>query len=201
VALALSQRDADGAIRTFLVADDDPAERRDAMRRGNDLYWGNTADADALSSFHLGLLACGRHDVPVPLAWLAAQQAARRRLACALVRRALRRHVPGAAVVRIGGARASGGTGGTRLHGAPARGADAARAGPVPCRPGGTRGAARAAAARRQLAAHALDPHADRPPHGPGGARDDLAEPRRQHGRLSRRAGGSRRRATDNPGP
>lgn len=75
VALALSQRDADGAIRTFLVADDDPPERRDAMRRGNDLYWGNTADPDALSSFHLGLLACGRHDVPVPLAWLAAQQA------------------------------------------------------------------------------------------------------------------------------
>jgi hypothetical protein len=75
VALALSQRAADGAIRTFLVADDDPPAPRDAMRRGNDLYWGNTADADALARFHLGLLACGRRDVPVPLAWLAAQQA------------------------------------------------------------------------------------------------------------------------------
>lgn len=76
VALALAQRDADGAIRTFLVGDADPQERRAAMERGNSLYWGNTADADAMARFHLGLLAAGRAEVPVPLDWFARQQAA-----------------------------------------------------------------------------------------------------------------------------
>ena len=38
------------------------------MERGNALFWGNAADADAMARFHLGLLAAGRTDVPVPLA-------------------------------------------------------------------------------------------------------------------------------------
>lgn len=76
VTLALAQRDDDGAIGTFLIADDDPPDRRAAMERGNALYWGNTADADAMARFHLGLLAAGRTDVTVPLAWFGRQQSA-----------------------------------------------------------------------------------------------------------------------------
>jgi squalene-hopene/tetraprenyl-beta-curcumene cyclase len=76
IRLALSQRAADGSIRTFLIGDGDPAVRRQAMLRGVELYWGHTADADAMARFHLGLLRLdpARYAPAAPLDWLAAQQ-------------------------------------------------------------------------------------------------------------------------------
>jgi squalene-hopene/tetraprenyl-beta-curcumene cyclase len=74
VELALSLRDADGAIPTFLIGEGDPPKRRAAMQRGLDRYWGQSRDADALARFHLGLRAAGRTDIAPPLDWLARKQ-------------------------------------------------------------------------------------------------------------------------------
>lgn len=74
VRLVLAQRDAEGVIPTFLLAEGDPPERLAAMRRGLAHYWGQSRDADALARFYLGLRAAGHRDVPAPLDWLAARQ-------------------------------------------------------------------------------------------------------------------------------
>lgn len=78
IALALSQRTADGAIPTFLIAPADPPERRKAMERGVALYWGQSCDADAMARFHHALLLLdrARYAPLAPLEWLAGQQQA-----------------------------------------------------------------------------------------------------------------------------
>ena len=82
IRLALSQRADDGSIKTFLIGDTDPPDRRLAMRRGVELHWGHTADADAMARFHLALLRLdgvphalpAQQAQPVPLDWLAGRQ-------------------------------------------------------------------------------------------------------------------------------
>lgn len=56
VALALSQRRADGVIDTWLIAANDPPQAQMVMRRAIELCWGNTVDIDVLARFYRALL-------------------------------------------------------------------------------------------------------------------------------------------------
>lgn len=56
IELALSQRRADGAIDTWLVAAGDPPQAQALMRRAVELCWGNTVDIDVLARFYRALL-------------------------------------------------------------------------------------------------------------------------------------------------
>ena len=76
VELALSLRTQDGAIPTFLIGPSDEAGRRAAMLRGVDLYWGNTADADALARFYQALLVrdAAKYAKLIPVEWFCSRQ-------------------------------------------------------------------------------------------------------------------------------
>lgn len=56
IGLALSQRRADGAIDTWLIAAGDPPAAQAVMRRAVELCWGSTVDIDVLARFHRALL-------------------------------------------------------------------------------------------------------------------------------------------------
>lgn len=59
IALALSQRRADGAIDTWLIAASDPPQAQAVMQRAVQLCWGSTVDIDVLARFYRALQRCG----------------------------------------------------------------------------------------------------------------------------------------------